>query len=122
MAAEPEAQQHQRGITLVGLLFWAVVVAFVALVAMRVMPTLNEYFTIQRTVNKIAQEGGGTVPEIRQAFDRQRDIEYAITSISGKDLAITKESEKVVIRFSYPKEIELYDPVFLLIKYEGSSR
>lgn len=112
----------QRGLTLLGLLFWAILVGIVALVGLRVFPTVNEFLTIQRAVNKIATEGGTTVPEIRAAFDKQKDIEYAITSISGKDLDITKENEKVVIRFAYDKEVELMAPVYLLIKYEGRSR
>lgn len=113
---------RQRGVTLFGLLLWAIVIGFVALVGMKVLPTLNEYFTIQKAVNKLAVEGLTTVPEIRAAFERQKDIEYSISSISGKDLGITKENEKVVISFAYNKEIELISPVFLLIKYEGSSR
>ena len=112
----------QRGITLFGLLFWAVVVGFAALIGMRVLPTMNEYFTIQRTVNKIATEGGSTVPEIRSAFEKQKAIEYSITSISAKDLSITKENDKVVVSFAYDKEIELMAPVYLLIKYEGRSK
>jgi hypothetical protein len=113
---------RQRGVTLFGLLFWAIVVGFSALVIMRVLPTMNEYFTIQKAVNKIAQERATTVPEIRGAFDKQKDIEYAIQSISGKDLSITKENDKVVIAFAYDKEIELIKPVYLLIKYEGRSK
>ena len=35
----------ERGITLIGLLFWAIVVAFVALIIVRVLPTVNEYTT-----------------------------------------------------------------------------
>jgi hypothetical protein len=61
------------------------------------------------------------VPEIRNAFERQKDIEYSITSISSKDLSITKENDKVVVSFAYDKEIELMKPVFLLIKFEGRS-
>jgi Domain of unknown function (DUF4845) len=110
----------QRGFTLFGLLFWAIVLGFVALIGMRVLPTLNEYFTIKRTVNKITSEGA-TVPEIRNAFERQKQIEYSITSISGKDLSVTKENDKIVVSFSYDKEIELMSPVFLLIKFEGRS-
>ena len=110
----------QRGFTLFGLLFWAIVLGFVALIGMRVLPTLNEYFTIKRTVNKITTEGT-TVPEIRNAFERQKQIEYSITSISGKDLSVTKENDKVVVSFAYDKEIELMSPVFLLIKFEGRS-
>jgi Tfp pilus assembly major pilin PilA len=114
--------RSQRGITLIGLLFWAVIIASVALVALKVLPTLNEYFTIQRAVNKIAKEGGTTVPEIRAAFERQKQIEYSISSIEGKDLDITKENEKIVVKFAYDKEIELIEPVFLLIKYRGHSQ
>lgn len=114
--------RRQRGVTLFGLLFWAILIGMVALVVMRVLPTMNEYFTIQRAVNKIAKEGGTTVPEIRAAFDRTKDIEYSITSITSKDLQITKENEKVVVSFAYNKEIELAAPVYLLIKYEGRSK
>ena len=115
-------RKDQRGITLFGLMFWAIVVGFLALLTMRVLPTLNEYFTIQKAVRKIAIEGGGTVPEIRNAFEKQKEIEYSIQSISGKDLVVTKENDKVVVSFAYDKEIELMKPVYLLIKYEGRSK
>src|SRR6185369_6578302 len=114
---------RQRGVTLFGLLFWAVVVGFLALIGMRVLPALNEYFTIKRAVNKIAMESANaTVPEIRASFERTKQIEYSITTISAKDLIVTKENEKVVVAFAYDKEVELVKPVFLLIKFEGRSQ
>ncbi len=122
MSKRHRVGRQQQGITLLGLLFWAIVVGFIALLTIRVLPTLNEFFTIQKAVNKVALEGGSTVPEIRAAFEKQRDIEYSIQSISAKDLDITKENEQIVIRFAYNKEIELLAPVFLVIKYEGRSR
>jgi cytochrome oxidase assembly protein ShyY1 len=112
----------ERGITLIGLLLWAILIAFVALMLVRAMPTVNEFATIQRAVRKIAREGPVTVPEIRAAFDRQREVEYSIVSITGKDLQVTKENDEVVIRFAYDKELEILAPVYLLIKYEGSSK
>ena len=112
----------QSGITMIGLLFWAILIGIVALVGLKVLPTVNEYFTIKRAVEKVADSGMTTVPEIRAAFDRQRDIEFAIQSISGKDLDITKVNDQVVIHFAYNKEIELLSPVFLLLKYEGESK
>ena len=114
--------RRQRGITLMGLLFWGAILGFAAVVGMKVLPTVNEFFTIQKAVDKIAKEGGGTVPEIRTAFEKQKEIEYGITSIGSKDLNITKENDKVVVSFAYPKEIELFGPVSLLIKYEGRSK
>ena len=122
MAVEFHGARAQRGVTLFGLMFWAIVIGFVALIVMKVLPTLNEYFTIQKAVNKLAQEGGTTVPEIRAAFERTKDIEYSIQSITAKDLSITKENDKIVISFAYDKEIELMKPVYLLIKYEGRSK
>ncbi len=115
-------RRRQRGVTLFGLMFWAILIGITALVVMRVLSTVNEYYTIQRAVDKIAKEGGTTFPEIRAAFEKQKQIEYSITSISGKDLQITKENEQVVVSFAYDKEIELMPPVYLLIKYEGRSR
>lgn len=114
--------RRQRGITLVGLVFWAVLISSIALVLMKVFPAVSEYRTIQSMVNKAAREGGGTVPEIRAAFDRFKQIEYGVESIKGSDLDITKEDDKVVVAFAYDKEIELVSPVYLLIKFEGHSR
>ena len=113
---------RQRGLSLIGLLFWAILISAVALVAMKVLPSLNEYFTIQRAVNKLATSGATTVAEVRNAFERQKDIEYSISSIGGKDLDVTKETDRLVIRFGYDKEIELLDPVFLVIKFRGRSQ
>lgn len=116
------SRSRQRGMTLFGLLFWAVAVGFVAYVLVRVLPTLNEYATIQRAVEKIAASQPATVAEARQAFDKQRDLEYSITAITGKDLTVTKENDRVVLGFAYNKEIPIYGPVFILIKYEGRSK
>ncbi len=125
-SASPQGQRRhrhrQRGITLFGLLFWALIVGFFAYVLIRVLPTLNEYYTVQRAVERVAALNLPTVPEARKAFDKQKEIEYAIESVSGKDLEITKENDKVVIRFAYNKEILIYGPVFVLMKYEGKSK
>ena len=122
MTAQQPTPKGQRGITLLGLMLWAILIGIVSLITLRVLPTINEYLTIQRAVDKVAAEGMTTVPEIRAAFDRQKEIEYSISSITGKDLKITKEDDRVVIRFAYDKQIELMPPAYLLIKYEGQSR
>ncbi len=115
-------RRAQRGLTMFGLLFWAIVIGFFGYLLVRTLPTVNEYMTIQRAVTKIAATNPATVAEARNAFDRQRDIEYSISSITSKDLSITKENDKVVISFAYDKEVPIAGPVFLLIKYEGRSQ
>jgi hypothetical protein len=113
---------RQRGVTLFGLLFWALLIGFGAYLVLRVFPTVNEFLTIRSAVQKIAAQQPSTVAEVRTAFDRQKDIEYSITSISGKDLLITKEDDRVVVAFAYDKLIPIYGPVYLLVKYEGRSK
>jgi Tfp pilus assembly protein PilE len=111
----------QRGLTLFGLLFWLLVLGSLAYVAMRVVPSVTEYISVKRLVELVAKAQPATVAEARQAFDRQKEVEFAVKGISGKDLMITKENDKVVISFAYDRIVPLYGPVHLLIKYSGDS-
>ncbi len=125
MTVESQTRQglasRQRGITLFGLLMWAILIGAVSLVVMRVVPSTIEYFAIVKAINKVSGEPGGTVPQIRSAFDRQREIDD-FKAITGKDLSITKENDQVVVGFAYDSEIEIFKPVYLLIKYEARSK
>lgn len=112
---------RQSGISLLGLLFWAVLLSFTGLIAARTIPTVMEFYTIQHAVDKIARGNPATVPVARAEFDRIKQVEYSITSIGSEDLVITKEDEKVRISFAYDKQVDLLGPVSLLIKYEGQS-
>ncbi|MEK8045056.1 DUF4845 domain-containing protein [Ideonella margarita] len=122
MIVRSPAHHAQRGLSMFGLLFTAVAVAFAALMIMRIFPTVNEYLTVQKSIDKIMAENPSSVPEIRRAFDRQRDVEYAITTLNGSDLEIEAVGDKFRVRFAYEKEVDLFPPVYLLIKYRGGSR
>jgi hypothetical protein len=110
-----------RGLTLIGLLFWAGLVACVGYLIVRTAPTIVEYRAIVRVIGLVAAANPATVAEARASFDKQREVEYGITAVTGKDLTVTKENDKVVLGFSYDKEVPLYGPVRLLIKFEGLS-
>ena len=115
-------RNRQRGISLFGLLFWGVLIAFTGVVLARVFPTVLEYYTIKRVVDRIAIANPATVPAVRAEFERSVQVEFSITSISAQDLVISKDNDKLQIAFAYDKQIDLAGPVFLLIKYEGKSR
>ena len=117
MKATPRSAQ--RGISFFGLLILGVVLALLAIVGAKVVPTATEYMGIAKAVKKAAAESS-TVPEVRASFDRTAAVDY-ITSITGKDLDVTKNGDKVVVSFAYDKEIALFGPAYLLIKYRGSS-
>ena len=122
LTTRTRSRSTQQGLTMFGLLFWGMLIGFFGYVLVRTLPTLNEYYTIQRAVDKIAASSPATVGEARIAFEKQSNIEYSISSITAKDLEITKENERVVIKFAYNKEVPIYGIVYVLLKYEGRSR
>ena len=108
----------QRGISFIGLLFLAAVIGCAGIVAAQVVPTLIEREAIEKAANKAT--AGNTVPEVRAIFDRAQAIDD-FTSVSGKDLIVLKEGDKVVVKFAYEREIHLVGPAFLTLKYSGES-
>ena len=117
------SSRQQRGLSLIGLLFWGGVIAVLAVVGMKVFPTVLEYYTVQKVVDRIAAGNPSTVPQVRQEFDRATQVEYSIQSVKSTDLVVTKDgNDKVVIEFAWDKEVDLFGPVYLLIKYRGKSR
>jgi Domain of unknown function (DUF4845) len=119
--AASRAARVPRGLTLIGLLFWAGMVACLGYLVVRVAPTLTEYRAISRLISDVAATNPTTVAEARANYDKQREVEFGINAVTGKDLNVTKVNDKVVIGFSYDKEVPLYGPVRLLIKFEGLS-
>jgi Domain of unknown function (DUF4845) len=112
-------KSQQRGISVLGLLFVGITLAFLGVVGAQVVPTLIEYQAILKATKKVAAEGG-TIPQIRASFDKAQNIDD-FKAIAGSNLEITKNGEKVVVNFAYSKEIHLGGPAYLLLKYSGSS-
>ena len=112
-------KNRQRGISFIGILFVGGVLAFTAVIAAQVFPTLVEFQAITKAASKAKE--GNSVPEVRSIFDKAAQIDD-IKSITGKDLEIGKEGDKVVVSFAYNKEIHMGGPVYLLLKYTGRSK
>ncbi|MEJ6024067.1 DUF4845 domain-containing protein [Ramlibacter sp. PS4R-6] len=109
----------QSGISFVGLLFVVGVLACLGVVAAQVFPTVVEYQAILKAAQKAT--AGNSVPEVRQIFDKASEVDD-FKAIRGRDLEISKEGDKVIVKFAYNKEIHLAGPAFLLIKYAGQSK
>ncbi len=112
----------QRGITLFGLLFWAVFIGFGAYLVVRVLPTINEWLTIQQAVEKIARSAPSTVAEVRQAFDKQKDLEV-LHHRHHRQGSHRHQGKRQGRRRLYLRQDDPHlRPVFILIKYEGKSK
>ena len=116
-------KKRQRGVSLSGLLVGCVIVAMTAVLGMKVVPDVIEYFEAVQLINKVSRDVGstdGTVSAVRRAFDKYANVDR-IQSVKGDDLDITKEGNDVVISFAYSKRIPLFGNVSLLIDFEGST-
>lgn len=110
----------QRGLSLLRLLFIAALITLAATFAARVAPTFNEYLAIKRAIVK-ARTDGVDARSIRGVFDRAAEI-ADITSITSKDLIVERlPNGEFAISFDYEKRIELFDPVRLVIQYQGET-
>jgi hypothetical protein len=112
-------KQHQRGMTFIGLLLVGILLAFAGVTLAQVVPTYIEYMAVQKAVQKAST--GTTVAEVRATFDKAAQIDD-IASVSGKDLDIGKQGDRVVVSFDYSREIHLFGPAYLVMKYSGSSQ
>ena len=112
-------RSNQRGITFFGLLFNAAVFGVLGVIAAQFVPTYLEYHAVTRAAE--AARAGQTPLEARDLFEKAAAIND-IKSITGKDIEVTKEGEKVVIGFAYQREIHLAGPAYLTLKYSGRTK
>jgi len=113
-------RRRQRGLSIIGLIFIGLIVVGLLALGFKTVPAVVEYIAIERAVQKIKNEGS-TVGEIRAAFDRHATIDD-ITSISARDLDITKDGDQIVISYAYEKKIPVLENVSLVIDFAGTTR
>ncbi len=112
-------RKQQRGMTFLGLLIVGILLALAGVVFAQVVPTYIEYMAVQKAVDKASS--GETVAEVRSIFDKAATIDD-IRTISGKDLEVGKEGNKVVVSYAYERDIHLAGPAYLVMRYQGRSK
>ena len=121
-ASRSKLQQNlfkQRGVSLSGLIVLLAVVGVIAVLAMKVFPSVLEYRAIKKTI-EAAKATKGSVVEIQNTFDKNADISD-IDAIKGTDLIISKDTGETEIGFAYEKRIPLAGNVSLVIDYAGTT-
>lgn len=95
--------RKQRGVTLSGFIMWAVVAIICALIGFKLLPPYIEFLSIQTQLKAIANDPEGRQGVrriIEDLFQRRAAIEN-ISAISGKDIQIAKEGDRVVLSAEY---------------------
>jgi cell division protein FtsL len=116
-------RRQQRGLSMVGLLLWGIVIVFVALVAMKLIPAYTEFLEIRKILTDIGSEAGiknMSNADIRDRFERRAMIDN-ITAVKSADLKISRESGKTVVSVEYTFQTELVGNLSLLADFSASS-
>jgi len=115
--------RRQKGIGLVSLLMWSVVLVLIVITGLRIAPAYIEYSAIKKNLSAIAKDTGlqnMNLNQIRLAFSRRAQIDD-IKSISGQDIKINRETGRAILSASYTVKIPLFSNVSLSIDFEAVS-
>ena len=110
--------EKQRGITVIGMLLLIIVIAFVALIAMKVVPMYIQLFTVKSTIESIRKEPQLTqmsTTDIHNAIQKRFDIGY-VENITARDLKIRNDRGGRVLDLVYQDERDLFYGLSVVLK------
>lgn len=116
-------RHHQKGLTLISLLFWGVIIIFMALLAMKLIPAYTEFFTIQKILSDIGNDPNiksMSNGEIRDKFNKRAMVDN-ISTIKATDLDIGRDGGQTVVSVEYPFQTTLVGNISLLVDFSASS-
>jgi hypothetical protein len=116
-------RKRQRGVSLIGMLLWGIVIVFGAVLVMKLVPAYIEFFTIKRVLVDIGQDSEIKTMSnagIRDKFSKRAMID-TIHSVKAGDLDISRERGLTIISADYPYQVKLVGNISLLVDFHASS-
>ncbi|MBI5780899.1 MAG: DUF4845 domain-containing protein [Rhodocyclales bacterium] len=110
----------QGGVSLLGVIFWGVIVGLGLILSLRIVPVYTEYAAVKRALAELAQraEPQTSPSQLRSEFDKFAMIDD-FTSVSGRDLVITREEGRTTIEVRYQRLVPLFANVSLAFDFEA---
>jgi len=116
-------KSRQRGLTMFGFLFVAIVLVAIALLAMKLVPAYIEYFSVKKILATMGQESelrSKSNAEIRNDFSKRANVGY-VTVVKPQDLSIDRSGGGPVISADYEFRTKLLGNVSLVVDFSASS-
>ncbi|GLS03260.1 hypothetical protein GCM10007860_04030 [Chitiniphilus shinanonensis] len=110
--------RKQSGLSFVGFIMIAILVALAAITFFKVIPAYVEYFSVKSTLKTLVREHAAEPPSaIRESYMRHANISN-IQSVQPQDLVIVQTGGRTTISASYEKVVPLVANVSLLFDFE----
>jgi hypothetical protein len=117
-------RKHQQGVSLIGMLFWAIIVVSAALVVMKLFPAYEEYFVVKKVLFDIGQDPdlkNMSNSAIREKFIKLKTVDD-IHSVDAQDLEISRDKGGLtVVSAEYTYQTRLIGNISLLVDFHASS-
>jgi hypothetical protein len=112
---------RQRGLTMTGFLFVAVVVLIVALICFRVIPAYIEYFSVQKALEgALADSKDLSKADIRKLVERRIGADY-IDSVNAGDIDVTKTGNVTTASVSWQTKLHMVGNASVLLEFDASA-
>jgi hypothetical protein len=116
-------QSHQRGLSMIGFLFVAVVLVFVAMLAMKLVPAYIEFFSVKKILATMGRESdlrSKSNADIRSDFVNRANVSY-VTVVKPEELTIDRSSGVPVISADYEFRTKLFGNASLVVDFSAST-
>ena len=115
-------RHRQRGLTMTGFLFTAILAVAVVMIGFRMLPPYIEYFTVKKIMAKTLEDSkqGFTLYQFRRDFDLKASADY-IDSVQGSDIQVMKDGNALVATASWTRTLHLVGNVSLLLEFEATA-
>ena len=117
-------QMHtrQRGLSMTGFLFVAVVVVVCVMVGFRVMPAYVEWYSVTKALEQALADTKdlNSTTEIKNAFQRRADAGY-IESVQSRDIEVLKSKNETTASVSWTRKLPLVANVSLFLEFESTA-
>ena len=116
--------KKQRGLGLGGFIVVLFLLIMVALLGFKLFTPYAEYFTIQKTLKKMAEDPAAktwTRRDLGAAFQPYELIDR-ITAISAQDIEMEKDANAVVLSANYSVKVPLFYNISVLIDFAATSK
>lgn len=114
---------RQRGLSMIGFLFVAVVLVAVAMLAMKLVPAYIEYFSVKKILATMGHQSdlrNMSNAEIRNDFARRASVGY-VEVVKPQDISVDRRGGVPVVSADYTFRTKLIHNVSLVIDFSASS-
>ncbi len=111
----------QRGMTYLGMLILMVVIAFGAIIVIKVLPLYLEHFKVESSLNSLAQEPHGELaglpPSEIEKLLLKRLAVNDVDHVSKDDISVTREGNRIVVTVDYEARTPLFMNLDVVAKF-----